>query len=114
MNIKKDILETIGYFSNFAYPPDFDEIYVFLRKKTSKNALKMAILSLERQNRIIVIQNPKFRINNATRYTLPEYSTIRHPSSAIKQLDNYELRITDYGLESLWERNTLSVFFFIK
>ncbi|MEK7597724.1 MAG: hypothetical protein AAB441_03725 [Patescibacteria group bacterium] len=40
MNINKEILKTIKYFSFFAYHPTLDEIYTFLSVKIDKNKLK--------------------------------------------------------------------------
>ncbi|KKP86164.1 MAG: hypothetical protein UR89_C0031G0007 [Candidatus Roizmanbacteria bacterium GW2011_GWA2_35_8] len=69
--MEKEITSVLGYFSFFKYYPNFDEIYTFLSKKTSKTALKRALLNLERQNKIKkVILN-----ENDIKYTLVEYSS---------------------------------------
>lgn len=80
-------IKIIKYFSFFQYPPTFDEIYTFFSKKTSKKALKTAILKLEQQKKIKRIINCKLKIENCSRYTVGEYTT-RPPASKF-QIEEY-------------------------
>lgn len=65
--MEKGIRQVIEYFAVFKYFPDFDELYTYFPKKTSRNALKISISKLERQGKIK-------NISKNGRYTLPEYS----------------------------------------
>ncbi|MFN7171019.1 MAG: thiamine phosphate synthase, partial [Candidatus Omnitrophota bacterium] len=60
------ILRVLHYFSFFEYSPTFEEIYTFLPIKTSKIALKKALLNLERRKKIkkIVRKNKAIFIIN--------------------------------------------------
>ncbi|MBI2641426.1 nucleotidyltransferase domain-containing protein [Candidatus Roizmanbacteria bacterium] len=79
--IEKDILETLGYFSRFNYPPTIDEIHTFLKKRAQKRHLASILAKIEKQ-RLIKSQKSKktrvsdfeFQIKNSNRYTLGEYS----------------------------------------
>ncbi|PJC82439.1 hypothetical protein CO006_03665, partial [Candidatus Roizmanbacteria bacterium CG_4_8_14_3_um_filter_35_14] len=82
--MEKEVVRVIKYFHFFNYSPNFTEVYTFLSKKTSKKALKMAILKLERQKKIK-------RIKNCSRYTLPEY-TITSQKSKFKS-QNYNSKV---------------------
>ena len=69
--MEKEITSVLKFFSFFEYCPNFDEIYTYLSKKTSKIALKRALLNLERQNKIKII----YITENFIKYTLVEYSS---------------------------------------
>ena len=71
----KKLASIYDYFAIFGYFPKFEDIYTFFPVKISKKQLKKQI--------------------KANNYTVGEYSNIRNPQSAIKQLKNYELRITN-------------------
>jgi len=64
--LEKEVLKTIRYFSFFDYPPNFEEIYTFLGKKTTKKKIEEVLKNLERQKKIKKLKN----LNNVTRYTL--------------------------------------------
>ncbi|MFN4212839.1 MAG: hypothetical protein ACK4FL_02655 [Microgenomates group bacterium] len=103
------ILRVLHYFSFFEYSPTFEEIYTFLPIKTSKIALKKALLNLERRKKIkkIDIRYSIFDIGN--KYTPVEYSiksknypisNIQYPISykkryetSKKKLGNWKLRL---------------------
>lgn len=65
--MEKGIRTVIRYFSMFEYSPDFDELYTYFPKKTSRNSLRIGISKSERQGNVI-------NISGSGRYTLPEYS----------------------------------------
>ncbi|KKQ25032.1 MAG: hypothetical protein US40_C0004G0070 [Candidatus Roizmanbacteria bacterium GW2011_GWC2_37_13] len=71
----KKLASIIKYFAVFDYFPRFEEVYTFFPRKISKKTLKT--------------------MYEAVLDTPPQYSIIRNPKSAIKQLINYELRITN-------------------
>jgi len=70
MNINKEILKTIKYFSFFAYYPTLNEIYTFLQVKISKDGLKKEL--------------------NRLKYTPPQYSIRRKISK--RKLQNWRFK----------------------
>lgn len=83
------IIKVLKYFSFFNYPPSFEEIYTFLPQKTSRIALKKAILNLERQKKII-------SSGKSGKYTLAQYSkTISNIKYQIskRKLNGWRFRI---------------------
>lgn len=76
--MKKEITGVLRYFSLFAYPPTFDEIYSFFPTKISKKILKNKLNTLIQENRLI---------EQGNRYTLGEYNN---------QQKSYKLQVTSY------------------
>lgn len=62
--METDVLKTLKYFSFFDYSPRFEEIFVFLNRKTTIKNLKKTLNSLIRLKRLSIKDN---------RYTLGEY-----------------------------------------
>jgi hypothetical protein len=62
--MEKTIFDTLEYYSFFDYSPHFEEIFAFLRRKTTRESLKATLMSLVRRKRLSV---------KADRYTLGEY-----------------------------------------
>ncbi len=86
--LEKGIIKTIKYFEFFDYLPSFEEIYIFLPFKITKNQLKDQILILERQKKIKSI----FALwRNEYLYTVGEYSIkfkVKNLKLKIKKLEN--------------------------
>ena len=55
--MEEEVLKTISYFSFFDYPPNFEEVYIFLRKKAAKKKVKETLENLERQKKIKKIED---------------------------------------------------------
>jgi len=84
--LKKEILKTIRYFNFFHYSPNFEEIYTFLEKKTTKKKLKKALKILELNKKIKKIRD----LNNIIRYTFfVNKNTIDKYSIREWEVDNY-------------------------
>lgn len=73
--MEKSVIQVIKYFSIFKYPPNFGEIYSFFPKKTSRMALKKAILKLERRKKIKTTYTADLIELEGQRYTVGEYTT---------------------------------------
>ncbi len=84
-NFESAVLKTIRYFSFFKYPPNFEEIYTFLKKKSSKKRLA-SILERMVRNKVIL------RSENGNLYTLPQYSINQSQSSNLKT-QNYNPKL---------------------
>jgi len=70
MNINKEILKTVKYFSFFAYQPTLKEIHTFLQAKISKNELKMELGHMVKRR---IIAKYKMMDENYEKYTPLEY-----------------------------------------
>ena len=68
MNINKEILKTIKYFSFFAYYPTLEEIHTFLQAKINKNSLEKELVRMVKSRRL-----------TASKYTPPQYSIPTSP-----------------------------------
>jgi hypothetical protein len=64
MNIHKEILKTIKYFSFFAYHPTGKEIYTFLQAKINRNSFNIELGRMVKQKIIV----------NSNKHTPPQYS----------------------------------------
>lgn len=67
MNINKEILKTIKYFSFFAYHPTLTEIHTFLQAKISKNELNKELVRMIKLKKILYSQihtPPQYSIRN--------------------------------------------------
>lgn len=90
--MEKDLASTLKYFSFFDYSPSFEEIYTFYPSKTSKNALKTAILKIE--------PNSKHKaVKSRLKYTIGEYgikqSQNSNPKTQIskQKINNWRFRL---------------------
>jgi predicted nucleotidyltransferase len=98
--MEKNISKIIKYFMIFKYPPSFDELYAFFPIKTSKKALKTAILKSERQNKVKIIYKSTRALAQGQRYTVGEYTIVslkrdlsmRKEISQVK-LNNWRFRV---------------------
>lgn len=79
--MEKSLTQVIKYFSIFKYPPNFDEIYSFFPKKTSRKALRKVILEMERQKKIKTIYETSLVELRGQRYTMGEYTTREYAKS---------------------------------
>ncbi len=77
-NFEAGVLQTIRYFNFFEYPPNFEEIYTFLEKKSSKKHLASILENMAKKK---VIK----RSENGNLYTLPQYS-IYFKNRLVRQL----------------------------
>ena len=59
-NLEKEILDTIQYFFFFDYPPTLEEIYTFLKKKTSKRHLAGILEKMEKKKLLTVQKDTSF------------------------------------------------------
>ena len=96
MNINKEILKTIKYFSFFAYYPTLTEIHMFLQVKISKNELKKELEGMVKQKLIVVCQ---LLINNSQRYTVGEYGTLSQKSKVKSQKYNSKVKSNNVTIE---------------
>jgi len=85
MNIKKEILKTIKYFSIFTYYPTSEEIHTFLELKISKNGLKKEIKKM-------VVDK---LIEKYARYTVGEYSIGRIKSLELR-IKNSKIKLNNW------------------
>lgn len=69
----QDIYRVLRYFTLFLYSPSQDEIYCFLRKKTSKSQFQETLASLIAKKRVIQGKGAEFPDTNTTKYTLEGY-----------------------------------------
>ena len=69
----KDIYEVLRYFSYFSYPPSKDEIYSFLKKRTSKSKFDSKLASLIKQKKLLKAGGMAFPKVKTSKYTLEEY-----------------------------------------
>jgi hypothetical protein len=94
MNINKEILKTIKYFSFFAYYPTLEEIHTFLQAKISKNELNIELDYMVKLKLIELY----------ARYTPPQYSMggIKNNNETMKQWNNLHKRrqISQFKLNS--------------
>ncbi|MDO8497833.1 MAG: hypothetical protein Q7S61_04790 [bacterium] len=78
--MEKDILHVIHYFSLFSYPPTFEDIHMFLSRRTTTHALILKLDQLVKKRKIIrkrlkIGQLFTFNSQFSTDiYTLPQYS----------------------------------------
>ncbi len=75
MDIHKEILKTIKYFSFFAYHPTGKEIYTFLQAKINRNSFNIELDRMVKQK----------IIENRGNYTVGEYSIISQKSKVKSQ-----------------------------
>lgn len=69
--MEKDIINTIRYFAQFGYPPNFDEVYTFFPKKISRKNLRSLLYALIKKETIIA-HTPPSSISQTDWYTVPE------------------------------------------
>lgn len=92
--MEKEILKTIRYFSFFNYLPSFEEIYIFLEKKVTKNKVEAILKSLESKNKI----KKEKDLNNIRRYTLHVTHNDTVGEYGIKfKIKNSNLKIKKYN-----------------
>ncbi|MCS7093199.1 MAG: nucleotidyltransferase domain-containing protein [Patescibacteria group bacterium] len=72
LSVLESVVEVMEYFLFFDYPPSLEEIFVFLRIKTTREVLTKQLKVLLREG---VVQKIKSRNESFFRYTLGEYST---------------------------------------
>lgn len=72
------ILKTIKYFQVFNYPVNFDEVYLYLQKKTSK-------MSLQRNLALLIKNKHVVYDDKHNKYTLGEYSINKNPRIKIQR-----------------------------
>jgi len=102
--LEKEVLKTIRYFSFFDYPPNFEEIYTFLGKKTTKKRIKETLEILERQKKIKKIEDFKnvsrYMLHVTYKYTVGEYG--------IKlKIKNEKLKIERYNKRYFFSQKKL-------
>jgi predicted nucleotidyltransferase len=102
--LEKDVLKTIRYFSFFDYPPNFEEIYTFLGKKTTKKRVEKVLGDLELQKKIKKEKDFK----KVTRYMLQVTSkdTVEEYSKKFK-IQNLNLKIKKYNKRYLFSQEKL-------
>jgi hypothetical protein len=64
-SIEKEIIHTLSYFAFFSYPVTLKELHLYLRQKISQHDLRNAIERLQKNKKVLKIENM---------YTLGEYS----------------------------------------
>lgn len=106
-NTQNQILQTIKYFSFFNYPPNFDETYLFLKKRVSKHELWAVLEDMIEKGAVtrlsireILTSKPKNQQADLI-YTLGEYS-IRGPKSERNPVKYYleKYRISQKKLQN--------------
>ena len=102
--MKNEVLKTIWYFSFFDYPPNFEEIYTFLGKKTTKKRLKEVLEDLDGQKKIKKEKDFK----KVTRYMLQVTikNTVGEYSKKFK-IQNLNLKIKKYNKRYLFSQKKL-------
>jgi predicted nucleotidyltransferase len=102
--LKNEVLKTIRYFSFFDYPPNFEEIYTFLGKKTTKKRVEEVLEDLDRQKKIKKEKDFK----KVTRYTLYVIlkDTVGEYSKKFK-IQNLNLKIKKYNKRYLFSQKKL-------
>jgi predicted nucleotidyltransferase len=102
--LKNEVLKTIRYFSFFDYPPNFEEIYTFLGKKTTKKRVEEVLEDLERQKKIKKEKDFK----KVTRYMLQVTikDTVGEYSKKFK-IQNLNLKIKKYNKRYLFSQKKL-------
>src|SRR3989338_8255761 len=50
---EKAIIDVLTYFSFFNYPPTFEEIYTFLKKKASKRRITAILKNMEKKSLVV-------------------------------------------------------------
>ena len=101
--MEKEIIQVLKYFKYFKYSPNFDEVYAFIKTKTSKERLDIVLKNLVKKG---VIASKKIDysiikkitgVNTEYRYTLGEYSIktknllekIKYSIEKIQKVENY-------------------------
>lgn len=82
-------MKTVKYFNFFKYPPEFEDIYSFFPKKTSKKALRIALSVLEHKKELIYSKK-------TDRYTPVEYSILsftKRKKTSGNKLNNWRFRL---------------------
>ena len=100
------ILKSLKYFSFFDYPPNFEEIYTFLRKKTTKKTVEETLVDLERQNQVKKIKDFK----NVTRYMLQVAGgdTVGEYGRNKAKIKNQKSKIEKYNQKYLFSQKKLA------
>jgi len=93
--MENEIKGAISYFSYFSYPPTSQEIYTFLKKKTSAGHFTSILEKMVKKSAIKIcktIHNSEFIIQNSKRYTLGEYGIGKF------RIRNSKFKIANYAL----------------
>ena len=102
--MKEEILSTIAYFNFFNYPPTIEEIYFFLKKRTTKKKVTENLIELLQRKKIEKIRDfnniIRFKLGFSYRYTIEEYG--------IKSINkNKRLKIKTYNERYFFSRKKL-------
>lgn len=97
-NIIREIISVFEYFQYFNYLPTFDEIYCFLKTKTSRGKLEAVLGEMEKKKVVTSYVIGVKGYVEEKRYTLGEYGiNIKNQSSKIKvshkKLSNIRFRL---------------------
>lgn len=102
--MEDEVLKTIWYFSFFDYPPNFEEIYTFLGKKTTKKRVEEVLEDLECQKKIKKIKDFK-KVIRYTLYVILK-DTVGEYSKKFK-IQNLNLKIKKYNKRYLFSQKKL-------
>ena len=102
--MKEEILSTIAYFNFFNYPPTIEEIYFFLKKRTTKKKVTENLIELLQRKKIEKIRDfnniIRFKLGFSYKYTIEEYG--------IKSINkNKRLKIKTYNERYFFSRKKL-------
>jgi hypothetical protein len=102
--LKEEILSTIAYFNFFNYPPTIEEIYFFLKKRTTKKKVTENLIELLQRKKIEKIRDfnniIRFKLGFSYKYTIEEYG--------IKSINkNKRLKIKTYNERYFFSRKKL-------
>lgn len=84
--MKKELLQTLQYFSFFNYAPTEDELWAFLKKEVTKEMLKRA-LSVQLKSKMV-----KSLSDKTTRYTVGEYSIVPGMQTRRERISREKIR----------------------
>ena len=104
--MEDSILESIKYFSFFNYSPTKEETYCFLKKQVSFDRFTSILEKMVKNNLVNCSASRRMKIENCTRYTLPEYgikkvqsskfkveSYLQRQANSIKKLNNWRFKL---------------------
>jgi hypothetical protein len=109
--MKQSVTQVLQYFSFFNYPPTIDEIYCFLKTKTSKGKLQAVLEKMEKKKVITSYVLSVRGYVEEKRYTLGEYGIRQSQSSSVKsQIHNSNLKNLNNRTMKQWNNETMEQF----